>query len=132
MILRLDTGFFIQYGEGNARAINIWNQALVGAHDLVVSTLTVAELYNYYYPRAKADVASTTVALMQELSNITLAPVSVQIATNSARYRAGIGLATVDSIILATFLESGCQLALTTDSDFTIANDRNILAVEIL
>ncbi len=61
-----------------------------------------------------------------------LVSVSPQIATTSARYRAGLGLVTVDSIILATFLESGCELAPTTGSDFIIVNDRNILAVEIL
>ena len=69
---------------------------------------------------------------MQELPSITVVPVSVAIATDSARYRAGVGLATVDSIILATFLASGCELALTTDSDFSIINERNILPVEIL
>lgn len=38
----------------------------------------------------------------------------------------------VDSVILATFVEAGCQLMITADSDFQTAHHQNIITVELL
>jgi predicted nucleic acid-binding protein len=63
---------------------------------------------------------------------VDLAPVSVEIAQLSARYRHGVGLPTVDSLILATCLDRKCDKLLTTDGDFRIVAEQGIIPVEFL
>jgi len=69
---------------------------------------------------------------MVETSSIEVIPVSVEIAARSARYRHSMGLPTVDSVILATFLERGCEKMLSTDDDFRIVDEQKVLPVEFL
>ena len=69
---------------------------------------------------------------MVETSSIEVIPVSVEIAARSARYRHGLSLPTVDSVILATFLECGCEKMLSTDEDFRIVDEQKVLPVEFL
>jgi predicted nucleic acid-binding protein len=59
-------------------------------------------------------------------------PVSVEIAAAAAGYRHGLGLPTVDSIVLSTFANQGCERMLTTDGHFRIAADQRVIEVEFL
>jgi len=70
--------------------------------------------------------------LVTEANNIEVVPVSVEIAASSARYRHGMGLPTVDSVILATFLNCQCDKMLTTDNHFHVVNEQTTLPVEFL
>ena len=69
---------------------------------------------------------------MQISPEIELIPVSVEIGILSARYRLGMQLASVDSIILATFLYRGCEKMISSDRDFMSVAQQNVLPVEIL
>lgn len=69
---------------------------------------------------------------MVATDSIQIVPLSVEIAVLSARYRHGMGLPTVDSVILATFLERGCGKMLSTDNDFRIVAEQQVLPVEFL
>jgi len=69
---------------------------------------------------------------MVEADSIEVVPVSVEIAASSARYRHGMGLPTVDSVILATFLNRQCEKLLSTDDDFRIVDEQKVLPVELL
>ncbi|MFN3422640.1 MAG: type II toxin-antitoxin system VapC family toxin [Armatimonadota bacterium] len=53
-------------------------------------------------------------------------------AERSAGYRHGLGLSTVDAIILATAVEEGCDEILTTDRDFIVAANQGIIGVKLL
>jgi len=132
MLLGVDTGFFISYANHHPRALTIWQEFIDGLHTLVVSTLTINEILVYFYQRGDSDRGQEWVTLMVETDSIEVVPVSVEIAARSARYRHGMGLPTVDSVILATFLERGCEKMLSTDDDFRIVNEQKVLPVEFL
>ena len=132
MLLGADTGFFVSYANQHPRALAIWQELIDGLHALVVSTLTINEILVYFYRRGESDKGQEWVALMVEMDNIAVVPVSVEIAARSARYRHGMGLPTVDSVIMATFLERGCERMLSTDDDFRIVDEQKVLPVEFL
>lgn len=132
MLLGVDTGFFVAYANNHPRALTVWQELADGLHTLVVSTLTIHEILVYLYRRGNGDRGQEWVTLMEETPSIEVIPVSVQIAARSARHRHGMGLPTADSVILATFLESGCDSMLSTDDDFRIVDEQNLLPVEFL
>lgn len=130
--LGIDTGFFIGYANRHPRATEIWTETTKGAHQLVVSTLTVNEVFTYFYKRGLGQSAESWLLLMQATEAIELIPVSSDTAVLSARYRLGMQLSSVDSLILATFLIHGCEKMISSDSDFAIVAQQNILLVELL
>jgi len=130
--LGIDTGFFIGYANRHPRATEIWSETAKGDHQLVVSTLTVNEVFTYFYKRGLGQSAESWLLLMQATEAIELIPVSSEIAVLSARYRLGMQLSTVDSLILATFLIHGCEKMISSDSDFAVVAQQNVLSVELL
>jgi predicted nucleic acid-binding protein len=132
MVLGADTGFFVAYANNHPRALQIWQEFADGLHELVVSTLTINEILIYFYRRGNGNRGEEWIGLMMETEGIEVVPVSVEIAVRSASYRHGMGLPTVDSVILATFLERECEKMLSTDNDFRIVSERQMLSVEFL
>ncbi len=132
MLLGVDTGFFVSYANKHPRAVEIWQELGEGQHTLVVSTLTINEILVYFYRRGDGNLGEEWVDLMVEADSIEVVPVSVEIAASSARYRHGMGLPTVDSVILATFLNRQCEKLLSTDDDFRIVDEQKVLPVELL
>lgn len=132
MVLGADTGFFIALGRKNPRALELWNKVFDGEDWLILSVLTVAEYYAYHIQRGTLNSATELVTRMQNAPNIVLRDVTLTIAARSARYRMGMGLATVDSLVLATCVVADCNLLLTTDSAFMQEAVRNLIPVELL
>lgn len=132
MLLGADTGFFVAYANNHPRALQIWQELLDGMHTLIVSTLTISEILVYFYQRGDGGKGQEWVDLMVEADSIEVVPASVEIATSSARYRHGMGLPTVDSIILPTFLRCQCEQMISTDQDFRIVDEQQVLPVEFL
>ncbi len=132
MILGADTGLFVGYANAHPQALTIWQELAEGLHTLIVSTLTINEILVYFYRHGDGKQAQEWLNLIQETDNIKFVSVSIEIATRSAQYRHSLGLPTVDSIILATFLEHGCTKMFSTDSHFRIVDERKILAVEFI
>lgn len=99
----------------------------------IVSTLTINEAFVYSYRRGfSQERIHRWLALIQEMSRIELIPVSVPIAIRSAPFRHSLGLSTVDAVILATFVETGCELMVTADSDFKTARHQQVIPIELL
>ena len=132
MLLGIDTGFLVAYANDHPRALSIWQELIDGLHTLVLSTLTIHEILIYLYRRGDGDKGEEWISLMVETDSIEVVPVTLEIAARSARHRHGMGLPTVDSIILATFLEWGCDRMLSTDDDFRIVDEQSVLPVEFL
>lgn len=132
MLLGADTGFFVAYANNHPRAVRIWQELVDGLHTLVVSTLSVSEILVYFYQRGDGDRGQEWVDLLLEADSIEVVPASVDIAASSARYRHGMGLPTVDSVILATFLDRECEKMLSTDSHFRMVDEQQLLPVEFL
>jgi predicted nucleic acid-binding protein len=115
------------------RALQIWHELQAGQHIMIVSTLTINEAFVYSYRRGfSQERIHRWLALIQEMSRIELIPVSVPIAIRSAPYRHSLGLSTVDAVILATFVETGCELMVTADSDFKTARHQQVIPIELL
>ena len=127
------TGYFISHVNNHPRALQIWRELEDGQHILVISTLTINEVFVYSYKRGvHQDRVNRWLSLLQETSRIEIIAVSIPIAVRSAPYRHSLGLSTVDSIILSTFVESSCQIMVTADSDFQTAHRQNIITVDLL
>ncbi len=132
MIIGADTGFFIEMSRDNPRALQIGDNVEQRVDHLVISVLTVAEYFAHHIPRGTLGKAQALVQRMQRAPNISFVPISLDIAARSARYRTGLQMATVDSMILTTFLESRCDLILTTDSDIAKPQVQSLVKVELL
>ncbi len=132
MIIGADTGFFLHYALGQPRAVQIWQETRHGDHRLVVSVLTIAEFLAYHINRGTLGKAEEAVRELTSMPNIDLVPVSLDLAARPARYRVGLQMATVDALILTTFLETHCDLVLITDGDIARAQEQNLISVELL
>jgi predicted nucleic acid-binding protein len=132
MRLGIDTGFFVALANDQPRAHEFWLQLHAGQHLFVVSSLTICEIVVYFYQRGNGNRASEWMRLLTELDHVEIVPVSVGIALGAAAHRHSLGLPTVDSIILSTFLTRQCELMLSTDHHFARVAERGLLAVEFL
>ena len=132
MLLGVDTGFFISVVNQRPRSIELWNEFVEGKHSLVISTVTVNELFVYFYRIGLPSTAQEWLERMQQTKHAEFIPISIQIAKNSATYRHSLGMATIDSLILATFIEYQCEKVLTVDNAFRLAAIQNIIPVEVL
>ncbi len=124
-----DTGFFIRLKEDDSRAQVTWNEVRSGQTQLVVPVVTVTELLVWFYRHGVAQEGRDFIQTLQGLPNGVLVPISVEIATRAAGYRHGLGLATVDSLVLATSVVEPCSELITTDTDFKIVAKQNIITV---
>ncbi|MDW8364250.1 MAG: PIN domain-containing protein [Abditibacteriales bacterium] len=127
-----DSGFFLLMGVGHASARQVWQDAVAGQHELVMSTLSVNEVLVAYYRQGKSQEAADFLTLIQSAPWLRIVPTSLDIVQRSAGYRHGLGLPTVDSVILATAVMEGCDELLTTDSHFLIAMTQGVIAVTVL
>ncbi|MCE7981904.1 MAG: type II toxin-antitoxin system VapC family toxin [Caldilinea sp. CFX5] len=132
MRIGIDTSFFISQINGQPRAVQIWQEFLEGKHQFIVSTLSIHEIFIYFYRRGTGELASQWQSLLIEFKNIVIVPVSVDIAARSARLRHGMGLPAIDSLLLATFLHQNCELIVSTDNHFRVVAEQHVLPVEII
>lgn len=127
-----DTGFLMGAVEKTLKAQPYWQGVLDGHHELVISVLTVHELLVHYLRRGKGELIRDFLTCLRMLDNVLFISVNEAIAEQAAGYRLGLGIPTVDALILATFVQSGCELVLTTDADFLLAAQQQIVGVELV
>ncbi len=106
MKIGADTGFFIALIDGAATAQTYWNEVISEQSDLILSVLTVHELLVYFYKQGKGDLAAEWLAFLRSLDNVQILTVTEEIAQRSAGYRHGLGIPTVDSLIIT----QGCSV----------------------
>jgi predicted nucleic acid-binding protein len=132
VVIGADTGFFVKRSERNPRTLQVWENVISGQDHLVISVLTIAEYFAHQIDRGNLTMARELVSQMSDVPTITILPVSLEIASESARFRRGMNLPTVDAIIFATFVSAGCDLMMTTDSIFNQIPVQNLIPVELL
>jgi len=132
MTLGGDTGFLIGVIEQQKVALEYWQQVLDEQSVLFISTISINELLTYYYKRGKGDTAKKLIEEIQLLGSAIFVPVDIEIAERSAGYRYGLGIPTVDSIVLATFVQHLCDVILTTDSHFEGVAKQDIIKVNMI
>jgi predicted nucleic acid-binding protein len=129
MLIGGDTGFIIGIAEGESSALARWAEVVEGQVDLVISVMTINELLVHFYKRGKTESAEELLDLLRALGNIRFWPVTEEIAERSAGYRYGLGIPTIDSLILATFVSAGCDLVLSSDEHFHKAAEQKIITL---
>ena|SRR3989338_3529619 len=123
MVIGVDTGFFIELTKDNSEAINIWNKVLNGDESLIVSVISLNELSVYFYRTGNIEKKDRLINLIKLIPNVELIPVTSEIAEESAKYRHSLGIPTVDSMILTTFILQGCKESVATDEHFKKAEE---------
>jgi predicted nucleic acid-binding protein len=116
-----DTGFFVALSEDKGEAKQIWRSIIDGRNELVVSVLTIHELTVYFLRKGVPEETKNIIGVIHSLSNCEVLDVTEEIALKGAIYRHTFGMATVDSVIFATFAEADCDLIVTRDPDFVSA-----------
>ncbi|MCS6859109.1 MAG: PIN domain-containing protein [Abditibacteriales bacterium] len=127
-----DTGFWLRLGVGHPQAVGAWKDAVAGNMELLVSTVSISELLAFYYRHGKPLIGERLVRRWIRAAGVRLVIVTEDIAWRAGGYRHGLGLPTVDSVILATAVMEGCDELLTTDSHFLIAMTQGVIAVTVL
>ena len=72
------------------------------------------------------------IGLIKSIPNIDLVPVTSKIAEESAKYRHSLGIPTIDSLILATFILNDCKEVYSTDKHFKKAEEQNLIKVRLI
>ena len=132
MVIGVDTGFFIELTKDNSEAINIWNKVLNGDESLIVSVISLNELSVYFYRTGNIEKKDRLINLIKLIPNVELIPVTSEIAEESAKYRHSLGIPTVDSMILTTFILQGCKESVATDEHFKKAEEQNLIKVKLI
>jgi len=127
MHLGADTGFLIAIANKVPQALELWGTIRSGKNNLVLSTVSINELLVHFYKRGMRNAAESLIRVAKDLKHISIVPVSLSIAELSAGYRHGLGLPTIDSIILATFVNRKCKSMYTGDSHFQIVKEKKLL-----
>ena len=127
MYLGGDTGLLIALANKLPEALELWDTIKSGENNLFISTVSINELLVHFYRRGKRTNAEKFINVIKSLNNIAVVPVSLKIAELSAGYRHGLGLSTIDSLILATFIKNKCRKLYTNDSHFRIVKEQHIM-----
>jgi len=131
-MIGVDTGFFTELKNDNPKAKEVWDMAVRGEEELMISVVSINEILVHLFKKGKPDIGKELLTSLKLFPNISLVPVSESIAEKSAGYRYGLGIPTVDSLILTTFVIEQCDKVISTDSHFLKAKEQNIIEVEYL
>lgn len=132
MVIGVDTGFFIELKNENPEVVAVWNKVINGGEELIVSVLSINEILVHFFRNNMSDEGKELITLMKLFPNITLMPVSERVSEISAGYRFGLGIPTVDSLILTTFIVEQCDKVISTDPHFIKAKEQNLIDVEFI
>jgi len=132
MKIGIDTGFLIGLLKDDPLVLQYWQEVLQGQSQLVLSVLSINELLAYCYKRGTGDTAKRIVDLLIKLASVMIEPVTLEAASMGAAYRHGMGMATVDAIILATVVQCGCDLVLSKDQDFLLPAEQGVIKLILL
>ena len=131
-MIGVDTGFFTELKNDNPRAKEVWNMVVEGEEEMAISVVSINEILVHFFRKGKPELGKELLTSLKLFPNISMVPVSENIAEKSAGYRYGLGIPTVDSLILTSFVIEQCDKVISTDSDFLKAKEQNIIEVEHL
>ena len=121
--IALDTMIFIYHFENNPdhNQITSWilKQIELGEIAGVTSTITLLEILVKPLQALKDDIAEAYQFALTNFPNLTISPLSSDIARKAAELRAKYGIKTPDSIQIATAILEKTDLFLTNDNSLT-------------
>jgi predicted nucleic acid-binding protein len=109
----IDTGFFVGLMKGDTKPIEFWASLVDGDTLPVISMLTLGELLYISFRLGQPDKGKELVDSIDKSARVM--PVDRPIVEKAASLKAGRGIPHIDSIILSTFMLTGCREIHTTD-----------------
>ncbi|MFC1833779.1 type II toxin-antitoxin system VapC family toxin [Thermodesulfobacteriota bacterium] len=111
----LDTGFFVELMNGNEEAVALWRSAINDEVDLVVSCLSLFEIERLGVKGKLRDAQ----AVLEAVNGVTdVVWLNEEILSRAAGLTHGVGLPSMDSLILASLLSRDVGDIYTTDAHF--------------
>ncbi len=101
-----------------------------GEMNAVTSTLTITECLVQPYRKKDFALSAQYLVLFRNFPNLSIIPLTDDIAERAAFLRAQCKLRTPDAVQLATALVSGCHAFLTNDDRFLAAEGIRILVLD--
>jgi len=120
----LDTGFFIELMNGNEDAISLWKAGMNDETELVVSSLTLFEIERLGF---KGKLQQTDVVLEAIHAVTFVVWLDREILSSAARLSHGLGIPSVDSLILASLLSKDVSEIYTTDAHLQAYHSHKIV-----
>ena len=113
-----DTGFYIELLRGHPTPIDIWKQFMEGEAEGVCSALSVYELKRLGLKgKVPEDAADALLEALPAICRV-LWITEPELLKYAARLSHGLGIPTMESLILAGMLDAKCEVIYTTDSHF--------------
>ncbi|HOW43931.1 MAG TPA: type II toxin-antitoxin system VapC family toxin [Candidatus Aminicenantes bacterium] len=112
MLAGIDTSFFYALAAGRPAAVEAWEN-----RDLLTSALCFLELKKRLL---RGDLDSWPTVLQDIAKAVEVAPVTAAAALKAAEVAHATGMPAFDALILAQFLEAGCEEVLTLDHHFKL------------
>jgi predicted nucleic acid-binding protein len=109
----IDTGFFVGLMKGDSKPVEFWTSLADRDTLPVISMLTLGELLYISFRLGQPDKGKELVDSIDKSARVL--PVDRPIIEKAASLKAGRGIPYIDSIILATFMLSGCREIHTND-----------------
>jgi len=109
----IDTGFFVGLMKGDSKPVEFWTSLADSDRLPVISMLTLGELLYISFRLGQPDKGKELVDNIDKSARVL--PVDRPIVEKAASLKAGRGLPYIDSIIIATFMLSGCREIHTTE-----------------
>lgn len=126
----LDTGFFIKFLENNQEAVKVWKGIMEG-EEASVSCLSLYELKRL---SLKGMIAEKTleiiVAAVSSLCRIVWLN-EQEVLLMGANLSHGLGIPSIDALILAGLLKSGAKIIYTTDSHLQAYQKKDITVIRL-
>ena len=129
MRLGADSWLFFKVAEKDDMTMCLLKEIERGKHRLIVSVLSFGEIKVGMYRIGKPELAEEAITNFVAIPNVEVVNVDFEVVDEAARRKHSLGLSFVDSLILATALIKGCEVFVTGDSDFDIAEKQKIILV---
>lgn len=114
-MIGLDTGFFVKFLENNKEAVKLWKEIMEG-EEATVSCLTLYELKRLSL-KGMIDIKALEIIFSAVSSLCRIVWLNEEdILLMGANLSHGLGIPSIDALILAGLLKSGATTIYTTDS----------------
>jgi predicted nucleic acid-binding protein len=135
--LGIDTAPFIYFVEANPRYVDLCRQffRLIDGGDPAgfTSVLTLAEVLSHPLRVGDAGLEAAYRGLLLETGgNLSVVPITAEVAARAAGLRARHNLKTPDALQVASALEAGCEAFLTNDHGLGRVSELRVLVLDDL
>jgi predicted nucleic acid-binding protein len=130
-MIGLDTGFFVKFLENNKEAVRAWKEIMEG-EEAAVSCLTLYELKRLSL-KGMIDIKALEIIFSAVSSLCRIVWLNEQdILLMGANLSHGLGIPSVDALILAGLLKSGATTIYTTDSHLQAYQKKEVAVIRLL